>query len=286
MPEITLQIIQEYRARTFHILPELQVKNADQAVEFVNERSFVFFWPIKGILCPSLWVATAGDRPVPNDHDDPGQITWTWKDDLLDKKRWYYARLLRRRNMMISLDVLPFFYALSPNYGDPENDFLDQYHQGQLTMECKNLYEMLLQEGPLDTLELRKKAHLSSTENNTRFNKAMDDLQGEFKILPVGVAAVGRWHYAFIYDLTSRHFPTLVEQAGPIREQDARKKLVELYLSSVGAAPLPDIQKLFGWRPEDTRRTIERLKEENILSEISIEGNSETWLSGNALLSC
>jgi hypothetical protein len=53
----------------------LRLSDVEQAINFVNERGFVYFWPIKGIVLPTLWVATAGERPVPNDHDDSGQIT-------------------------------------------------------------------------------------------------------------------------------------------------------------------------------------------------------------------
>ena len=56
------------------------------AATFVNERGFIFFWPIKGITFPSLWIAVAGDRKVADAHDDPGHITWGWKDDALGKK--------------------------------------------------------------------------------------------------------------------------------------------------------------------------------------------------------
>jgi hypothetical protein len=55
-----------------------------------------------------------------------------------------------------SLDLLPAFYALSPNFGDPENDFLDQYHQGLLSPEAKNIYALLLELGQMDSLALRR----------------------------------------------------------------------------------------------------------------------------------
>jgi len=64
--------------RTFHLTSATRLSNPEQARQFVNERGFVYFWPIKGILLPTLWAATAGDRPVPNEHDDPGMVTWGW----------------------------------------------------------------------------------------------------------------------------------------------------------------------------------------------------------------
>src|SRR5574340_975227 len=122
-----VDIVQAYRARTFRTLPNLRLRNPDAAVDFVKERGFIFFWPITSVAYPSLWSAVAGDRPVPDTHDDPGHVTWGWKDRMLGKKRWYYARILRKRNTIISLETIPFFYALSPNYGSPEEDYLEEY---------------------------------------------------------------------------------------------------------------------------------------------------------------
>src|SRR5512143_922757 len=146
MPVINLQRLAEYRSHTYFTARGMQLTSVDQAVDFVNQRGFAFFWPIKGVELPSLWIAAAGDRPVADEHDDPGHVTWGWKDSLLGQRRAYYARLLRRRNTFVSLDILPYFYALSPNYGDWENDYLDQYEIGQLTLESRLLYEALLHE--------------------------------------------------------------------------------------------------------------------------------------------
>jgi uncharacterized protein YcaQ len=236
-------------------------------------------------------MAVNGDRPVPDEHDDPGHITWDWKDRMLGKRQWYYARTLRRRNTMISLNMLPFFYALSPNYGDYENDYLDQYYAGTLTQEARQLYEALLLEGPLDTLALRRAARLQSSNSDTRFNKALDDLQIQFKILPIGVASVGSWHYAFIYDIAPRHLPDLVELARPISETQARVTLLECYFASVGAARLRDINKLFHWRPDDSRRTIESLiskyaitEDVELSSDRSSEITKDKWFVLNELI--
>jgi hypothetical protein len=53
MPELTKQLLDQYRAQTYQSLPRLRVKTNDEAVDFVNRRGFVFFWPIKGVLLPS-----------------------------------------------------------------------------------------------------------------------------------------------------------------------------------------------------------------------------------------
>lgn len=273
--------IATYRARTFRSLPALRLRSREEAINFVNQRGFVLFWPAQGLIMPSLWVATAGDRPVADAHDDPGHICWDWKDSLLGKRVWYYARVIRGKNTLIALEALPYFYALSPNYGDPEHDYLDQYHEGLLTLEAKQVYEALLREGPLDTLALRRAAHLSSPESTSRFERALTTLQMQFRVLPIGTAEVGAWRYAFVYDVTHRHFPDLIAQAGRIQEDEARAYLLRRYLLSVGAIPSSHPMRLFGWNEIDLQRAIHWLERDGYPLRRGLRNtrSAEEWLA-------
>ncbi|WP_299024855.1 crosslink repair DNA glycosylase YcaQ family protein [uncultured Thermanaerothrix sp.] len=269
-----------YRAQSYRYLPSLRLRSRDEAIHFVNERGFVLFWPAQGLTMPSLWVATAGNRPVADAHDDPGHICWDWKDSLLGKRVWYYARVLRGKNTLIALDVLPYFYALSPNYGDPEHDYLDQYRDGLLTLEAKQVYEALLNEGPLDTLALRRAARLNSPESTSRFERALTILQTQFRVLPVGTAEVGAWRYAFVYDVTHRHFPELLSQAATLHEDEARAYLLRRYLLSVGAINLSHPLGLFGWRENEMQRALRRLERESyVLRGIRYDRSNEEWIA-------
>lgn len=248
--------IQTYRAHTFRLAQERRLSSKEEAVAFVNERGFVFFWPIKDVLMPSLWSAVAGDRPVANAHDDPGHVTWGWKDEMLGTRQWYYAKILRGRATMICLDVAPVFYALSENYGEPELDYLQLYQDGLMTREAKVVYETILERGPIDTVTLRREARITSRKSNSPFNRAMTYLQRDFKILPVGVSESGGWNYSFIYDAVHRHYPQLPQEARSIARSEARRRLVSLYLTSVGVAGEGDVRKVFQWRLRDVRRTL------------------------------
>jgi hypothetical protein len=260
MPQINLKKLQSHRTRTFNLPPSKRVSSVSQALTFINQRGFVYFWPIKGIDLPSLWAAVAGDRPVADQHDDPGHITWGWKDDALDKKKWYYAKILRGKATMISLEIAPYFYALSENYGSPEEDYLIAYQEGRLTQASRQVYETLLDKGALNTLDLRREAKLSNAKDS-EFNKALEQLQRDFKILPVGVAEAGAWKYSHIYEVVTRHYPDLAEHARVIKESQARAKLLELYFEMVGAAQLRDVNKLFGWGNEMVKKAIGKLAE-------------------------
>ena len=278
MPTIDLKKLNTFRTRTFNLPPSKRVSTPDQALTFVNKRGFIYFWPIKGIDMPSLWTAVAGNRPVADAHDDPGHITWGWKDRSLDKKIWYYAKVLRKKATMISLDAAPYFYALSENYGSPEEDYLLAYEEGRLSQSAKQVYEAILTEGKLNTIDLRKAAKLTNAKES-EFNKALEILQADFKILPVGVAEAGAWKYSFIYEIVPRHFPDLPEQARKIGEGAARAKLVELYFQSVGAAQEGDVSKLFGWKKDLVTRTISGLVAKRKLLESDHPKFKGKWLT-------
>jgi len=284
MPSISLKKLQTHRTRTFNLPPAKRVSSPAQALTFVNKRGFIYFWPIKGIDMPNLWTAVAGERPVADKHDDPGHITWGWKDGALDKKIWYYAKILRKKATMISLEIAPYFYALSENYGSPEEDYLLAYEEGRLPQAAKQVYEAILNEGALNTIDLRKAAKLANAKES-EFNKALEMLQSDFKILPVGVAQAGAWKYSFIYEVVSRHYPDLPESARKIGEREARAKLVELFFESVGAAQESDVNKLFGWKKELTARAISGLVEKRILVESEHPKQKGQWLALPKLIS-
>lgn len=281
-PQISQAALQDYRRRTYRL--DAPLRSEADALAFVEQRGFVFFWPIKDVELPSLWTAVAGNRPVADQHDDPGHITWRWKDAMLDKKAWYYAKLLRGKATMVSLDAVPHFYALTDNFGAPEEDYLQRYADGSLTREAKVVYETLLQAGPLDTVRLRREAHLTSKSSNSPFNRALTQLQRDFLILPVGVAEAGAWRYSFIYEAVHRYYPDLPQRARPIARKDARAHLAHLYFEAVGAARLADMRKLFQWPLPDVRRTLERLIAAGaITAGCGLEGQSGEWFAVSTL---
>lgn len=277
--------IQEYRSHTFGYHPKDRLKTRDEAIRYVNQRGYIFFWPITGIVLPSLWGAVSGDRPVPNEHDDPGHVSWDWKDSLLGKHVWYYGKILRKKATIISMSVAPYFYTLTENYGSPEEDYLTIYEQGRMTQEAKAVYEALIESSPLDTITLRKKAHLASQDNESRFNRALTDLQSDFKIMPVEVVDAGSWHYSFAYDIVARYEPGLLENARFVGEIDARQKILELYFRSVGAAQMRDVLKLLGWKSPEMDQAIDLLVTKGIIQKnLALEGLAGEWMVLNDIV--
>lgn len=272
--------INRYRAETYRITPKKRLLSQGNAIDFVNERGFIFFWPTSGISFPNLWNAAAGDRPVASEHDDPGHITWRWKDELLGQGVWYYAKVVRKKATLIAMDIVPYFYALSENYGSYEADYLTLYEQGRFSRSSKQIYEALLHNGPLDTITLKQVTSMSGTQNNHKFDKSIRDLQADFKILPTGVSQAGGWRYSFIYDLVPRYYPKIIDTANSIDADSARKQLIMLYVKSMGASQLLDIKKFFGWNKSQILNAINSLAEDRlVLRNLYIENDTTEWFA-------
>jgi hypothetical protein len=280
--EIALEWIEQRRAHNYHRTPKRRIQTPEAARAFVEEVGFCHFWPIKGAEMPNLFHAIAGRiRPVPQQHDDPDiDKCWSWKDDALGQRQWYYGKLLRRRATLVSLDLLPMFYAGSENIGDLD-DYLEEYRAGQMTAEAKWIYEALLEHGPLDTIQLRQKSGLSSTGAKSRFERALTELQAGLKVLPVGVARTGRWRYAFTYDILQRHFPDLPGQAQQIERSLARRTLVLRYVDNVVAVDRTMIKRIFHvlkWTSSELERTVSRLLDEGNVQRATVEGLAQPQL--------
>jgi uncharacterized protein YcaQ len=130
----------------------------------------------------------------------------------------------------------------------------------------------------MHTIDLRKESKLTNAKDS-EFNKALEYLQRDFKILPVGVAQAGAWKYSHIYAITTSHFPELSEQARKITESQARAKLLELYFGMVGAAQIRDVQKLFGWGNEVVKKSVNKLMENGVLIPAEHPKSTGEWVA-------
>jgi hypothetical protein len=162
---------------------------------------------------------------------------------------------------------------------------LQQYRDGRLSHEAKLIYEALLEHGPQHVIELRRLARLTGQSRTAAFQRALAELQADLKILPVGVARAGAWHYAFIYEIVSRWYPDLSERARPIGGDQARRTLLATYLDNVITATVHQAARLFGWVKRDVERAAAQLTEAGrIATEVRIEGlrgkhlvSAKTW---------
>ena len=280
---LTLDQLQAARADRYRQRHQLRVSSEEEALGFLNDVGICSLFSAKGIEIPSLWGALCGEnRPVPRHHDSLELgLAWQWKDTLPIAGYVLYGKFLRKRPVFIALDLAPYFYALSPNYGDPAEDYLQDYLDGRLSVEAKLVYETLLELGALPTSRLRREAGLAGKANATRFDRALAELQMDFRIVRVAISDANRWGYCYVYDLLPRRFPEIVEASRIIKSREAREAILLRYLRTVVAATPQQIRGAMGWVLSDIERAASRLAQHDLL----YAGRRVEGLAGEYLVS-
>ena len=283
--DLTPDQLQAARADRYRQRPHLRVGTEEEALEFLNDVGLCSLFSVKGIEIPSLWGALCGeDRPLARHHDSPELgLAWQWKDTLPIAGHVLYGKFLRKRPVFISLDLAPHFYALSPNYGDPAEDYLQDYRDGRLSVEAKLVYETLLELGALPTSRLRREAGLAGKTNATRFDRALAELQMDFRIIKVAISDANRWGYCYVYDLLPRRFPEIIEASRSITGRLAREVILLRYLRTVVAATPQQIGRVLSWSRSDIEHAASRLANESHLhAGIHVEGLAGEYLVSRA----
>jgi hypothetical protein len=278
---LTAKDLAEARAERYRQHPRLRIHSEAGALDFLNDVGLCLLFSAKDIELPSLWGAICGeDRPLPSHHDSPELgLAWKWKDTLPIAGHVLYGKFLRKKPVFVSLDLAPHFYALSPNYGELDEDYLQDYHDGRLSVETKQVYETLLNLGALPTSRLRRESGLSGKSNANRFDRALAELQMDYRITKVAISDANRWGYCYVYDLLPRHFPDIVKAARQISGRQARETILLRYLQTVVAILPSRVAQLFGWQPGDVERLVNRLEGQGLLHKaVRIEGLEGEYL--------
>jgi hypothetical protein len=153
---------------------------------------------------------------------------------------------------------------------------LTEYRDGVLTAEAKDIYETLLENGPLDTIRLRRESRMSAEGAKSRFDRALVELQVGLKVLPIGIAETGAWRYSFIYEILQRHYPELPEQARQISRSQAQRTLILQYLKNVVCVERRMISKVFhvlNWTPTELSKAIDTLIQANLIQEMPTDNS-------------
>lgn len=112
-----------------------------------------------------------------------------------------------------------------------------------------------------------------------RFDRALAELQMDFRIAKVAISDANRWSYCYVYDLLPRHLPDVVQAARAITGRQARETILLCYLRTVIAARSEQVSRLFGWLPGDVERLVARLADAGqVHTRMPIEGLKGEYL--------
>jgi hypothetical protein len=147
--------------------------------------------------------------------------------------------------------LLPHFLAMrgSPTAADEHDEF---YARGKISPDALIVWKALAEHGPLPTLELRHACKMESKSGNARYKKAMLELQCLLAVVHFGAEQETAAWPSSRFELTARAFSKQAATARKIAPADARRVLAEKYLQRHPRATPRDLQRLFGWRGDET----------------------------------
>lgn len=205
---------------------ENTVDTEEEALSFINKYGFVTLFPLRKIVFPNLYQATAGKN-----REEKFERAWKWADDLATMKRIHYGKFLHKQVTLISLDMLPYFYKL--------------YKRKEFTTVPRRILEYLRKHGATSTTDLRKELDLLGRENRSKFAGAMDELQLGFAVAIVDRGPPPKMTYT--WNLLERWMPdNVLKKAQALNESVCRERIVAKLLKNRLISKREDAEKLFG----------------------------------------
>lgn len=177
----------------------------EEALSFIKKYGFITLFPIRGFSFPNLYQATAG-----RNKDEKFEKAWQWADNLAEKKKIHYGKLVHKQVTLISLEMFPYFYKLCG--------------KRELSETAQKILAFLKERGATSTTLLRKNLNLTGKAKKYGFTKAMDELQVTFSVAIVGREKSPKIIYS--YDLIERWMPTeLLTRDEDIDEDTAKERV-------------------------------------------------------------
>lgn len=211
----------------------------------MSELGFVLLMPIRGAELASMRTATQRDW-----------VWWDWKQTLPARKACYYAKLVRNRGTFVSWNLFPAFYAA---YADGR-PYPQLYRDGLLDGDEKRVLDLLTEQGPMMTREVRLAFGPRSKTNTRRVKAILVELQRRFLITASGGDTSGWSHHE--WELVERWVPApILQKATRLPQSEARRQVISQFVQNQVATTEADIAWTFGWDKSSVSALVRELVE-------------------------
>jgi len=228
------ELVEVYRDRVWHRESEGRIEDALSAERFIERVGFCSALTDCRRPGPSLYIAVCGRRdaymPRNVQKDPESRLAWYIKDDVMRRGRVYYAKLKRGRLTFIARRLIPYFHAL---WGVPAG-----LEAEVLSADAKLVLSVLRSEWEMGTRDLRVASRI---EERGRFNKAIDELQKTFKVIPSDVIYKP---FSYIWALAESRFQDEFERR--VNREEALKEIARAYLSGAGMTLPGELARVTG----------------------------------------
>jgi len=227
--------VEAYRDRMWRREPELRVENAFMAEQFINDVGFCGALTDVRRPGPSLYIAVCGRRdahmPRNVQRDPESSLTWNIKDEVMMKGRVYYGKLVKGRATFVARRLIPHFSAL---WGIPR-----EQEPLALSGDALKVLAILREEWEMASSDLRK---TSGIADRVRFNKALNELQSRFKIVPAQVLYEPTFTY--IWSILEGRFSE--EMKVSVSREKSLCEIARAYLRGAGMTVRGELARVTG----------------------------------------
>lgn len=229
------ELVEVYRDRVWCRESENRIEDAPSAERFIERVGFCSALTDCRRPGPSLYISVCGRRdahmPRNVQKDPESRLAWLIKDDVMRRGRVFYAKLKRGRLTFIARRMLPYFYAL---WGVPVGREAES-----LTDDARSVLRVLRREWEMGTRDLRL---ASQIHERARFDRAIDDLQKTFKVIPSDV--VYKPTFSYIWSLAETRFQDEMDLS--VGREEALREIARAYLSGAGMTVRGELASVTG----------------------------------------
>ena len=243
--------IEQYRDRKWRREDALKIETAEQAEAMIEDLGFCLGLTDVRKNLPSIYIAVCGRRdahmPRNVQKDPEASAAWVLKDEVVERGRVYYAKLVKGHSMFLARRMIPVFNAL---WGVPKSKEKDE-----LSENARKVLRVLRREWEMATSDLRAEARIREKSDLT---KAIDELQRKMKVVPQQVLYIPKFTY--IWTLAEARFPD--EMRVKMAREEAVRELARCYLEMCGMTLLGDLSRAFGFYRWESGRANHQLVDE------------------------
>jgi hypothetical protein len=228
--------IEQYRDRKWRREDSLKIETAEQAEAMIEDLGFCLGLTDVRKNLPSLYIAICGRRdahmPRNVQKDPEASAAWVMKDEVVERNRVYYGKLVKGHSMFLARRMIPVFNTL---WGVPKAK-----EKTELSTNAQKVLKVLRREWEMATSDLRT---ASGIKEKSDLTKAIDELQKKMKVVPQQVLYIPKFTY--IWTLAEARFPEELKMK--MSRENAVRELARCYLEMCGMTLLGDLSRAFGF---------------------------------------
>ena len=272
------EIVNEIRGRRWRLAESLKLHNISETKEFIDDLGILAVFSDK--VLPNLYEATYSAEEPRADGWNWDKIDRAWQIalTLTREKQIYYGKLIRKKNLLISMKLFASFYRLWCG-----SDYLDEYYSGHLSKTGKDIMDVFTKYKVLSTHQIRSYVLLRGKEGTKALHRALVELQAKGMLTCVGSIrkATSSWD-TFLWGIPEDWIPEDIKiEAENIEREKAMSNIIKKFVYTLVITDELTITRFFKWEHNQVNELTEQLIKEDILR--AIEFRNHKCLTTEAL---